>query len=94
MTEQDRKGIYAGWMSTPYPYAVSVALICAAIWFVFLYRGSYSTQGRRVAAFAMALGASCGILIILVIRITWHIWILNLPATKSRRLHFDARANA
>ncbi|HXR32202.1 MAG TPA: hypothetical protein VN830_00730 [Verrucomicrobiae bacterium] len=73
MTEQDRKGIYAGWMSTPYPYAGSIALICAAIWFVFLYRGSYSTQGRRVAAFAMALGASCGMLIILVIRITWHI---------------------
>ena len=73
MTEQERNEIYAGWMSTPYPYVISLAFICAAIWFVFSYRGRYSTQGRRVAAFGMALGAMCGMLLILVIRITWHI---------------------
>lgn len=73
MTEQERKGIYAGWMSTPYPYAVSVALVCATMWFVFWYRGRYSTHGIRIAAFAMAVGALSGMLMILVIRLTWHI---------------------
>ena len=73
MTEQERRGIYAGWMSTPYPYAISVALVCTAIWFVFFYRGRYATHGRRITAFAMALGALCGMLMILVIRVTWHI---------------------
>jgi hypothetical protein len=73
MTEQHRTGIYSGWMSTPYPYAASVALICAAVWFVFSYRGRYATPGRRITAFAMALGALCGMLMILVIRVTWHI---------------------
>jgi len=73
MTEQERGGLYSGWMSTPYPYGVSVLLVCAAAWFVFSYRGHYSTHGRRIAAFGMALGALCGMLMVLVIRITWHI---------------------
>jgi len=30
MTEQERKAIYAGWMSTPYPYVISLAFVCAA----------------------------------------------------------------
>jgi hypothetical protein len=73
MTEQERNAIYAGWMSTPYPYVISLGLVFAAIWFVFSYRGRFSTQGRRIAAFGMALGTVCGMLLILVIRITWHI---------------------
>jgi hypothetical protein len=73
MTEQERRGIYSGWMSTPYRYAISAAYICAAIWFVFFYRGRYLTHGRRIAAFAMGLGALGGMLMLLVIRVTWHI---------------------
>ena len=73
MTELERKGIYAGWMSTPYPYAISVPLVCAAIWFAFWYRGRYATHGIKIAAFAMAVGALSGMLLILVIRLTWHI---------------------
>lgn len=73
MTEQERRGIYAGWMSTPYPHVSSVVLICTAIWFVFSYHGRYSTHGRRIAAFAMVLGALGGMLMILVIRLSWHI---------------------
>jgi hypothetical protein len=73
MSEQERRAIYSGGMSTPYPYAISVALICAAIWFAFSYHGHYSTQGRRIAAFGMALAGLCGMLMILVIRLTWHI---------------------
>ena len=73
MTDEERSGIYAGWMSTPYPYLISLAFICAAVWFVFSYRGRYSTQGRRIAAFGMALGTVYGMILILVIRVTWHI---------------------
>lgn len=65
MTEQERNGICDGWMSTPYPYVISVALVCTAIWFVFFYRGRYATHGRRITAFAMALGALCGMLMIM-----------------------------
>ena len=73
MTEQERRGLYSGWMSTPYPYLVSFAVICAAVWFVYFYRGRYLTHGRRIAAFAMALGAVCGFLILVLVRLTWHI---------------------
>ena len=73
MTEQERRGIYPAWMSTPYPYAVSLVFISFASWFAFLYRGRYSTHGRRMAAFAIVLGALCGMLMILVIRHTWHV---------------------
>ena len=73
MTEQQRRGIYPEWMSTPYPYAISFALICAAIWFVFSYQGRYSTHGNRIAVFAMVLAGFCGMLILLIIRLTWRI---------------------
>jgi hypothetical protein len=73
MTAQERRRIYSVWLSTPYPYAVSAALICAAVWFVFSYRGRYSAHGRKIAAFAMAVGALCGMLIVVLIRATWHI---------------------
>ena len=73
MAEQDRREIYAGWMSTPYPYVISLVFVCGAAWFVFSYRGRYSTHGRRVAAFVMALGALGGMLTILLIRVSWHI---------------------
>ena len=73
MTEQERTGIYSGWLSTPYPYAVSVAYILAAVWFVFSYRGRYSTHGTKIAAFGMAMGAFCGMLLTLLIRLSWHI---------------------
>jgi len=73
MTEQERTGIYSGWLSTPYLYAVSVAYILAAVWFVFSYRGRYSTHGTKIAAFGMAMGAFCGMLLTLLIRLSWHI---------------------
>jgi hypothetical protein len=73
MSEHDRKEIYTGWISSPYSYAISVALILAFGWFAFSYRGRHSTHGRRIAAFAMALGAVCGFLILVLIRLAWHI---------------------
>jgi hypothetical protein len=73
MPEQERKDIYAGWMSTPYPYVISLAFVCAAIWFAFSCRGRFSTHGRRIAAFGMALATVWGMLLMLVIRSTWHI---------------------
>jgi hypothetical protein len=44
MTQQQREAIYPVWMSSPYVYAIFLAFACAAIWFVFSYRGRYSTQ--------------------------------------------------
>ena len=73
MTEQERAGLYAGWMSTPYPYAISVVLIAAALWFALLYQGRYATHGKKIAAFGMALGGLAGMAMILIIRRSWHI---------------------
>jgi hypothetical protein len=73
MPEEQRQRLYAGWASTPYPYAVSLAFILFAAWFVFFYRGRVSTHGRRIAVFAMAFGALCGMLMIFAIRTVWHI---------------------
>ena len=73
MTEQERAGLYAGWMSTPYPYVISVVLIAATLWFALLYQGQYGTHGKRIAAFGMALGGIAGMAIILIIRRSWHI---------------------
>jgi len=73
MTAQQRDAIYPAWASSPYVCAISLAFVCAAIWFVFSYRGSHSTQRRRIIVFAMALGALGGMLLTLVIRTTWHI---------------------
>ena len=73
MTAQQRDAIYPTWVSNPYIYAASLAFVCAAIWFVFSYRGSHSTQRRRIIVFAMALGTLGGMLLMLVIRTTWHI---------------------
>jgi hypothetical protein len=73
MSEHDRKEIYAGWISLPYSYAISVALILAFGWFAFSYRGRHSTRGRRIAAFGMALAGLCGMLLISVVRVSWRI---------------------
>jgi len=40
---------------------------------VFSYRGRYSTHGTKIAAFGMAMGAFCGMLLTLLIRLSWHI---------------------
>ena len=73
MTEDARKNMYAGFASTPYPYLISGALVCVALWFTFSYRGPLTSQGRRLAAFVMAIAAICAMLKILAIRLTWHI---------------------
>jgi hypothetical protein len=73
MSEQDRKGIYTDWIFSPYSYAISVATIVALSWFAFSYRGRHATHGRRIAAFAMALGGFCGMLLSVLIRVTWHL---------------------
>jgi hypothetical protein len=73
MSQHDRKEIYAGWVSSPYLYAIAVTLILAFAWFAFSYRGRHSTHGRRITAFGMALAGLCGILLIVVVRVTWHI---------------------
>ena len=73
MSEQDRKGIYTGWISSPYSYAISVAIILAFGWFAFSYRGRHATHGKRIAAFGMALAGLWGMLLIVLIRVTWHL---------------------
>jgi hypothetical protein len=73
MTERQRALLYSIWDSTPYLYAITLAFVGFAIWFVFFYRGPLMTQGRKIAIFGMALGSVCGMLMILVIRLTWHI---------------------
>jgi hypothetical protein len=73
MSERDRNEIYAGWISSPSSHAISVALILAFGWFAFSYRGRHSTHGRRIAAFGMALAALCGMLLTIVVRVSWRI---------------------
>jgi hypothetical protein len=73
MAEEQRRRLYLGSVLTPYLYGISIAFVCFAVWFVFSYRGPLATHGRRIAVFAMALGSVCGMLMILVIRLTWHI---------------------
>jgi len=73
MSQHDRKEIYVGWISSPYLYAISGALILAFGWFAFSYRGRHSTHGRRIAAFGMALAGLCGMLLIIVVRVSWRI---------------------
>ncbi len=73
MTDRQRALLYSAWDSKSYVYFLSLAFVGFAIWFVFIYRGPLMTQGRRIAVFGMALGAVCGILMIFVIRLTWHI---------------------
>jgi hypothetical protein len=73
MTDRQRALLYSVWDSKPYLYVLSLAFVGFAIWFVFFYRGPLMTQGRKIAVFGMALGAVCGMLMIFVIRFTWHI---------------------
>jgi hypothetical protein len=73
MTDRQRALLYSVWDSKPYLYVFIVAFVGFAIWFVFFYRGPLMTQGRKIAVFGMALGAACGMLMIFVIRLTWHI---------------------
>ena len=73
MTESQRKQLYTGSVFAPYGYAISIAFVFFAIWFVFFYRGPRMTHGRKIAVFGMALRSVCGMLMILIIRLTWHI---------------------
>jgi hypothetical protein len=73
MTQKQRQMMYSGWLSTPYPYAVSLAFVAFSVWFVFFYRGRLSTHGRKIATFGMALAALGGMVVILVSRIVWQI---------------------
>ena len=73
MSEDQRKHLYSGFASTPYPYIIGITFVCFAIWFVFSYRGPLMTEGRKTAVFGIALATICGMLLILAIRIAWHI---------------------
>jgi hypothetical protein len=73
MPEGRRRQLYAGAASSPYLYAVSLAFVVFAAWFVFKYQGRFATHGRRVAVFGMALGSLCGTIMIIAIRAYWHI---------------------
>src|SRR5579863_5566150 len=73
MTVAERREIYSGWMSTPYPDVAGLIFICSAAWFLAFYRGTRATHGIRIAICAMASGAFYGMLMILAIRIAWHI---------------------
>ena len=42
MQEEQRKRLYAGWPSTPYPYVISCAFVLFAVWFVFFYQGRFA----------------------------------------------------
>ena len=73
MSESQRKQLYTGSAFARYGYSISFAFVCFAIWFVFFYRGPFMTHGRKIAVFGLALGSVCGFLMILIIRLTWHI---------------------
>jgi len=73
VTEGQREHLYSGSGSTPYLYAMNIAFICFAIWFVFSYRGPLATPERKTVIFAIALGSVCGMLLTIAIRLTWHI---------------------
>jgi hypothetical protein len=68
--EDERRQLYAGWLSTPYSYPLALGLSGFAFWFAFGYRGACSTHGRRIAAFGMGLAALAGMLLIFVARMT------------------------
>jgi hypothetical protein len=72
MPENQRKQLYTSAFA-PYGYSISIAFVCFAIWFVFFYRGPWMTHGRKIVIFALALGSVGGMLMVLVIRLTWHI---------------------
>jgi len=73
MSEEERRQLYPGWISSPYVYALCFIFIGFALWFVFLYRGTLATHERRIALFGMALGSFFGMLMISAIRLSWHI---------------------
>jgi len=73
MGEEERRNLYPPWLSTPFPYAVSLVFMCAALWFARFYRGRFATYGLKLSVFALALAALCGMAVILAIRLTWHI---------------------
>jgi hypothetical protein len=73
MPEDQRKRLYSGWASTPYPYVLGLAFVAFAVWFVFLYKGQLATHGRRIVVFAIAFGALCGMIMVLIMRTVWHI---------------------
>jgi hypothetical protein len=73
MPEEQRKRLYSGWASTPYPYAIGLAFIAFAVWFVFYYQGRFATPRRRIAVFTIAFGALCGMVMVLIVRTVWHI---------------------
>jgi hypothetical protein len=50
MTESQRKQLYTGSAFAPYGYAISIAFVCFAAWFVFFYRGPQMTHGRKIAS--------------------------------------------
>ena len=71
MPEDQRRRLYSALNS--YLLALSVTFVALAFWFVFRYRGRFSTHAARLAAIALALGTLCGLLMIVVIRAMWHI---------------------
>lgn len=73
MSANERKQLYPSWIPWPYLYLICLSFITVAFWFVFRYRGTLATDERRIALFAMALGSLCGILMILALRLAWHI---------------------
>lgn len=73
MSGDQRTQLYPAWVSSPYPYTICLVFVAAALWFVFRYRGTLATHERRIALFAMPLGSLCGMLMIAVIRVMWHI---------------------
>lgn len=73
MSGDQRQQLYPAWVSSPYLYAICLAFVGVALWFVFRYRGALATNERRIVLFAMAIGSLCGMLMIAAIRLVWHI---------------------
>lgn len=73
MPPEQREVLYSGLPSSPYVYAMSLAFLVFAAWFVFYYRGRFSTHTRRIVVFGMACGTIGGMILIVAIRTVWHI---------------------
>ena len=73
MTVFERQNLYPDWLSNVYFYLLEASVVLVACWFAFRYEGRFGTYPRKLAAFAIALGILGGLLIIGVIRASWHI---------------------
>jgi len=61
MSEEQRRQLYPGWISSPSVYALCFIFIVFALWFVFLYRGTLATheEGLRFSVWRLDHSSAC-----------------------------------